>query len=104
MSQEKEGMSGARPKRGLGPDRPSKKKQSYNRAPEPSDTVPVGAGEAHSPPALTNRPFLEGRVPVSWTVVWWAGGERERRKLFSSKAICSCGHASFDWLVVRRRG
>ena len=55
---EKHRMSGARPKKGFGPEPPSRKKEPV-RTPAPDET----SGE--SPPALTNRPFLEGRAPVS---------------------------------------
>jgi hypothetical protein len=50
-------MSGARPKRGGGPDRPNRTEP--NAAPEPDGI----AGGSTEPPALTARPLMEGRGP-----------------------------------------
>ena len=54
-------MSGARPKRGMVPERPSQKKEPARAS--TADETPRDSAE--SSPALTDRPFLEGRAPVS---------------------------------------
>jgi hypothetical protein len=52
-------MSGARPKRGMVPERPSQKKEPARAS--TADETPRDSAE--SSPALTDRPFLEGRAP-----------------------------------------
>ena len=54
-------MSGVRPKRGMGPERPSQKKEPARAS--TADVTPRDSTE--SSPALTDRPFLERRAPVS---------------------------------------
>ena len=52
-------MSGVRPK---GPERPQQQRlKVQNKVPEPAP------GDADTPPPVTSKPLLEGRVPViSW--------------------------------------
>ncbi|CAI8017632.1 hypothetical protein GBAR_LOCUS10680 [Geodia barretti] len=52
-------MSGVRPKRGMGPERPSQKKEPARAS--TADVTPRDSTE--SSPALTDRPFLERRAP-----------------------------------------